>query len=514
LIRFVPLPGLPCELSPAKECPPGDEAIAFVPADAFAYAHLNLDRESDQYEDAAELAARFPNFETIAQGLFGALGPAGRLDLADDVFAWLGDEAAAAQLADSGGRPMPLLALAVADQVGARSFLAEVGGEASGARAYRGVDVTSYDRGLASAESDGFLLFGAQAAVRAAIDAGEGETESLEDDDRAEAVRGTLPEDRLADVFVSRDGIGVLLAGRGGVADQLDTFTDFDASEGIAAALTAEDGGLGVELISELDPDAAEAAPSFFSAFPQFEPSLASQFAADTLALLDAGEPSRTVGALLEQAQATFPGIADAVDRLDARLSEAGGVEIERDLLPLLKGEAAVGVTPARPVPYLTAVFDEVDEQRAREVVARLQAPLVTAFDPLATGQAATFSSSEVEGVEIRGVRLSAGLEPSYAVFDDRLVVATDPAGVEQAIEGSDDLAESEDYQDATGPVGGEVSALVFLNLAGLVRLAEPRGLAEIVSAFEEDLARLRALGLSVESGGDRLQTSLFLHIE
>ena len=60
----------------------------------------------------------------------------------------------------------------------------------------------------------------------------------------------------------------------------------------------------------------------------------------------------------------------------------------------------------------------------------------------------------------------------------------------------------------------GEVSALVFLNLEGLVKLAEPRGLAEIVSTFSEDLARLKALGVEVRSNSDSLDTKVFLQIE
>lgn len=514
LIRLVPLPGLPCQLSPAEECPPGDDAIALVPANAYAYAHLNLDRDSSQFEHAEELVSRFPHFGAIAQGIFRALGPGEQLDLAVDLFPWLGDEAAAVQLAGPAAGLASLLVLAIGDPAGARAFATKLGGEMSGAAPYRGLEVTSYGPSLASAASDGFLLVGRPAVVRAAIDAGLGEAESLKDSDRAEQVRDSLPEDRLADVYVSKDGIEALLADRGGVAEQLDTFTDFGASKGIAAALTAADEGLKLDLTSQLDPGAIKAAPSFFSAFSAFEPSLASEFAPDTLALLGVGEPSQTIGRLLDQADAAFPGIADAFDRLDAELSAAGGVGIERDLLPVLRGEAAVGVTPARPVPYVTAVFDEVDEEKAREVVARLQTPLASAFDPFATGQAATFSSTRVEGVDVRSVRLGAGLEPSYAVFGDRLVVATDPAGVEQAIEAPANLGGSDGYQEATGAAGDEVSALVFLNLAGLVKLAEPRGLAQIVSAFREDLARLRGLGLSVESSADRLQTSVFLHIE
>lgn len=514
LIRFVPLPGLPCELSPAKECAPVDDAIALVPAEAYAYAHLNLDRDSSQFEQARELAAELPNFAALAQGSLRALGPGRALDLRLDVYPWLGEEAAAAEVSTRGGRASPLLLLAVADWAGARAFLAKIGGSSADRKEHRGTEVSVYPSGLASAERDGFLLLGAPAAVRASIDAGAGETEGLGESERAEAVRDQLTDPRLADAYVSEDGIDRLLAGRGGVAAQLDTFTDFGASEGIAAALVAHEGGLGVELVSELDPEATKASPSFFSAFAPFEPGLASAFGADTLALLAVGDPSRTVRLLLEQADAAVPGIAEGFDRLNKGLARDGGIDIEQELLPLLGGEAAVGLSPARPVPYVTAVFDDVDEDRARQAVAQLQAPLIAALDPARTGQAPTLSSRRFEGVRVESVRLGPALEPAYAVFDGRLAVSSDPRGVEQAIRGGEDLAGADLYRAATSSSGGEVSALLFLNLAGLVQLAEPRGLAEIVSDFREDLARLRALGLGVRSSPDRLRTEIFLNIE
>ena len=407
-----------------------------------------------------------------------------------------------------------LLALAIGDPAGASAFLAEIGGAASEVTPYRGVDVSTYRDGLASAESDGFLLLGRAAAVRAGIDASAAEVEPLSEDDEAQRARDELPADRLADVYVSRDGIEALLADRGGVADQLDTFTDFDASEGITAALTAGEAGLEVELTSQLDPDAAEAAPSFFSAFPAFEPSQASRFASDTLALLAVGEPSQTVGLLLDQAEAAFPGIADAVERLDADLSTAGGSGIERDLLPLLEGEATIGVTPAQPVPYVTAVFDDVDEQQAREVVAGLQAPLIAAFDPLVTGQAPTLPPARCKGSRCAAsVSAPDSSRPTPCSRTGSSSPPIRPVSSRRS-RARTTLPRARTTATRPEPVGGEVSALVFLNLAGLVRLAEPRGLAEIVSAFQEDLARLRALGLSVESSGDSLQTSVFLHIE
>jgi hypothetical protein len=513
LVRFVPLPGVPCEVSPAEECPAVDDAIELVPADAYAYAHVNLDRDSNQFEQAEELAAEFPHFAAIAQGSFRALGPGRRLDLGIDVFPWLGDEVAAAELAGRGGRPERLLLMAVGERAGARAFLAKVGGRSERETEHRGIELVIYRRGLASAEQGRFLLLGAPAAVRAAIDASTAETEALAASEEAASLRDELPDHRLADLYVSEDGIDRLLANRGGLAAQLDTFTDFGASEGVVAALVAHDDGLELELRSALDPEAARASPGFFSAFPTFRPSLAAEFEARTLALLSVGDPSQTVRQLLEQADAAVPGIAEAFDRLNSDLARDGGVDIEEDLLPALGGEAAIGVAPGRAVPFVTAVFADVDEEKARDAVARLQAPLIAALDPARTGQAPTFSRRRVEEVELRSVRLGPALELAYAIFDGRLVVSTNPRGVEAAIAGGEDLAGTDTYRAATAGNPDEVSALVFLNLDGLVELAEPRGLAEIVSDFSQDLARLRALSVTVRSRPDSIVTRAFLNI-
>lgn len=513
LFRAVALPGVPCDVSPAEECPPGDDAIGFVPADAYAYAHLNLDRDSSQFEQAADLAARLPHFKAIAQGSFRALGPGRRLDLAVEVLPALGDELAAAELPARRGGVEPILIAAVADEAEARALVARVAGTRRASVGYHGVEVTTYSGHLASAFDDGFLLFGDRHAVLVAIDVARGAADSLEEEDRASEVRDALPENRLADVYVSKDGIGRLLGG-GPLAAQLDTFTDFGASEGIAAGLVAEEQGLEMNLTSKLDPEAAKAAPSFFSAFPEFEPSLASEFPADTLGLLAVGDLSKTVNSLLDQADAAVPGISQAFDRFSAQLARQGGPDLEHDLLPLLDSESAVGVSAARPLPYVTLVFDDVDEQKTREAVANLQAPLIAAINPARTGQAPTFSSHDVDGVQVQSLRISPALDLAYAIDDERLIVATNPRGVAQAINGSSDLAGDASFQTVTGAASDGASALVFLNLAGLVKLAEPRGLAEIVSEFSDDLARLKALGVTVRSETDSLDTVLFLEIE
>jgi hypothetical protein len=514
VIRFVSLPGVPCQLSPAEECPPSDDAVALVADDAFLYAHVNLDHDSSQFSKAEDLADKIPHFEAIGQGTFEALDISPRVDLRRDIGSWIGDEAAFAILPVGPRGQTPLVLLQLGDERGAERFLASIGrGKPRRAR-YRDVEIRTYSRGLTSAELDGFLALGPVRAVRSAIDAETGKLDSLSSSAQADAVRDELPDNRLADVYVSGDGIPRLLAGRGGLAAQLDTFTDFGASRGIAAAAVAHQDGVEVQIDSALDPDKVKAQPGFFAAFPSFEPSLAGEFASDTLLYLGIADPGETVRLLLDQANAAAPGVVGAFDRFNRSLRRRGGVDLQKGIFRLLDGEAAIGVAEARPVPFATLVVKDVDEDRARREMAQLQAPIVAALNPARSGQAPTFGQRKFGDVVARNVRISPSLDLAYAIFDGKLVVSTDPAGVRQAVEGGDDLGSQDSYQTVTSSASSGTSALVFLNLEGLVKRAVPLGLNEIVGGFSTDIAKLRALGLTVSSSEDRLNTTLFLEID
>ncbi|MEK6277386.1 MAG: DUF3352 domain-containing protein [Actinomycetota bacterium] len=516
LIRLVPLPGLPCELSPTKQCPPSDDAIALVPAGAYAYVHVNLDRDSAQFEQAEELAARLPHFDSIAQGTLQALDIGPGLDLQRDLASWVGDEVAFAEVQSGTARPRPLFLAAVGDRQRSEVFLgliAGAGGRPEQSR-YGGTTIRVFGGGLAAAEVGEFLAVGDPSAVRAAIDTDRGRGEALSSSDAADAIRDSLPEDRLADAYVSADGVARLLARRGGLAGQLDTFTDYGASRGIAAALVAHDDGLELKTDSTLDRAKLTAAPGFFTAFPRFAPSLAGEVAPDALMYLGIAAPGDTVRLLLDQANAAAPGLVDAFDRFNRRLRDRGGGDLIRDVLPVLDGEAGFAIAPARPLPYLTFVFDDVDEKRAREEMAKLQGPILAALKPARTGQAPTFGERKIGDVVARSVGLSPTLELAYALFDGKLVVSTNPAGVRQAIAGDDDLAGQGSFRTVTSGTSDGASALVFLNLEGLIRRAEPLGLNEIVGGFRADVAKLKALGLTVSSDEESLQTKLFLEIE
>jgi hypothetical protein len=205
--------------------------------------------------------------------------------------------------------------------------------------------------------------------------------------------------------------------------------------------------------------------------------------------------------------------VAATFDRFRRKLA-GSGVDLFRDALSVLGGEAALGVGLGRAGPYLTALFKDVDEDRARELMARLQAPLIAALGPARTGQAPTFEARKLGDTVVRSVRLSPALDLSYATFDGQLAVSTSPAGLRQAVLGGSALDASDSFQTATGGASSGVSALVFLNLEALVRSARPLGLEQIVGGFGADVAKLKALGLTVKSDDGDLKTTVFLQIE
>jgi hypothetical protein len=507
---FVPVPGLSCGFSPAKTCTTPDHAIDLVPQGALAYVHVDTDTSSSQFSTAKDVAGRLPDFASIEQGAFEQLGVAPGIDLRRDVGSWLGDEAAIAEL---GKTAQPLTLLSIGDRAGEQRFLAKIGaGKARDVK--RGSSALHvFPSGLAYAELRGFLALGARPALQAALAVDAGKTKSLADSDAASAVRDSLPDQRLADAYVSKAGIPALLRSRGTLSAQLDTFADFAASDGIAAALVAHSDGFELQLDSKLGAVRARTQASFFEAFPPFDPSLAGEFSPDTVLYLNFARPSDTVRALLTQASSAAPSLAAAAHAFQAQLRKAGA-DLENRVLPALGGEAAAGVVDAPSGPYLTLAFNDVDEGRARTEMAQLQVPLIKTLSPQSTGQAPSFTSKQIGDVVVHSVNISPSLDVAYAVFDGKLVVSTNPAGVRQAIEGGDSLAGSDAFKAATSGASGDVSALVFLGLERLVQRAQPLGLGQVVGGFSADLAKLKALGLSVTSDENSLKTTLFLNIE
>ena len=538
LLVVFAVPNLPCQVPGGSQCQPDDEAIALVPGDAPAYAHVETDRDTEQYRQAAAVAERIP---AVTEQLIARLpAPEGaRIDYRRDVAPWLGGEAALALVPAGGGGSRPTALLEIDDQDGAARFVERLAGEGRKAESHRGVDVVS-DGGVAAATVGGFIVAGGEEEVKSVIDTEAGGP-TLADAEWVDELRDGFPDLRLAELIVSEDGADELFA-PGAPLGSFEVFVNAGATRGAGAALVATDDGLELDVDSLLDSERAEGAPGFFAAFPSFEPALGDEPSEDALAYMTLGDPARSVAGLFTQATAESPGLAAGFEQVAKRLRQAGGVSLERELLPLLSSQAAVWLEPrsggeagtpegelpgvegpaqapggaeSLGTPFVTMLVDEVDTEQATRALARLQGPIAKALDPGRSRQAPVFDRRQVDGVEAQSLRLSPTVELTYAVVDGRLAMSTDPAGIEQVLGGDSGLEDSDRFEGATEGLPGDVSALAYLNIGELLQLAEQAGLGAdpAYATFSEELRRLEALGVAVRHDDDEIDTELRLTV-
>ena len=305
----------------------------------------------------------------------------------------------------------------------------------------------------------------------------------------------------------------------------LDTFVDSDATAGVAAALSVDDETATVSIRSSLDPERTQTSPGFFAALPKFTPSLTANVGADALAYLGLGDPAKSVGSLRSQAAAAAPALLSAFDGFQEALRREGGGSVTDDLLPLLGDEAALSVEPVTAggasqspgvlvnsrTPYVSLIAKGVDGDAAAPALAKLQQPLVGALDPVSIGQVPAFEASRIDGVQAQSLFVSPQVDLTYSTYDDRLVVATNKLGVQQARATGGGLAASPTFKALSEPLPDEVSLIAYLNLADLLSLGEQVGLAEDpgYATLAPDLRNLEAAVLAVVGGDDRIDTDL-----
>lgn len=517
ILKFLPVPGVPCEISAAKECAPSNDTIAYVPRDALLYAHLTVNSSSHQWDLAGDLHDQLPNFAALLQSDTSSLAiPAGRaVDLGHEVLPWAKDDLALIGVPGPKRTTADAYVVGVGDSGEADQFLTSLspGGKPKQAKV-GDATLSVYPTGLATARSGGEALFGDVLAVRGALAAESGQAPRLEGSDQ-DAARSELPDVRLAELYLSRAGISRLLAGRPGSATQLGTFVDYGATTGMAASLRARDDGVEVNLVSDLDPKLEQRSPTVFASLPRFEPSLADEAGSDALGYVGVGDLGPAVAKALETAGDGARGLAGSLRTLGRTLRQQAGVDPFRDLLPALGGEAALVAEPTGTVPYASLIVDGVDENKAGDALASLQQPILKAATARGQQQVPSFQSKEIDGVAVHSVQISPAVDLSYAIFDGKLVISTQPEGISQVRSSGDDLGGTGAYQAATDRLPDSVSALVFLNLNEVLGLAQRAGLAEdpLYASLSEDISHVQSLGLAVRGSDEQLRSELFLAI-
>jgi hypothetical protein len=129
VVKFAPVPGVPCTVSAYHECAPPDQAIELVPADALLYAHLTIDEDSTQFKRATDAFDRLADLQTIlAAELPAALPtPSGAsLDIRTDVLPWADRDLAVALIDGPKKTSVPVFIVGIGDREGAEQFLTTI----------------------------------------------------------------------------------------------------------------------------------------------------------------------------------------------------------------------------------------------------------------------------------------------------------------------------------------------------------------------------------------------------
>ena len=221
-----------------------------------------------------------------------------------------------------------------------------------------------------------------------------------------------------------------------------------------------------------------------------------------------------SIACALRTLAAQADGGGEALGRLARAAERRGGVSLQDELLPLLDRRGALIATPGESAPTFTLLVEDVDEQQALDVLARLQPALIRLLGTEDIGQVPAFGATDVEGITAATAQLAPGLELSYAAWDGRLVVSTSLAGIAQARRAGG-LPGSDTFESVLGDRPEAPSALVFADLNQLLALGEQAGLAEDPSylAVRDDLQKLRAAG-AVLSREEKFTTAeLTFHI-
>jgi hypothetical protein len=410
--------------------PPASDAAKLVPANALVYVHLSTDRDRAATRDAGDVAGSFPSWPALRDGLIQRLQAPG-CDVAATALK-TADEAALAIFDTSGGSRANSL------------VLVDTGRQHPGAKQHGCGTLTSTYVGtfLAIGQPESLLLAGRLA---------KGQGASLADAAGPKAQFAKLPDDRVADGWLSAAGIRRLLAPQGGLLGAAGVLFDQVALKGAAFGVSAKGDQIRLSVHSQLDPKLAKGGSG--SGFKPFKPTLAADVPADAMAYLGVSNLAPALQRLLAAAGTSSATLKPLVGRLRA------------PLLKVFPGEAAIILTSKTPAPVLTLLARTKDEGATRKALADLPAAVRKSF--------------------------------STAVWDGKVAVSTDASGIAAVKAGGKHLADTPNWSKAVGNHLESVSSLLFLDFSRLLTLGEATGLSDSSAyrAAKADLQKVRAIG-------------------
>lgn len=482
----------------AASTAPPDRAAAFVPRGAVVYLNLASDRHSPQWKRALAAMGKLPMLSQLRDSLLSSAegGTLGSLDLKRDVSGWLGNEAAFAQLPD-GGR---LLVLKAHDSRAATRSIDRVSASAP-AETYRGVALRGVGGNDVAGLKGGFVLVGQRTAVHSALDAAATGS-SLGADATYRELRGGLPGERLATGYLAQSWIkahlalpAALLSGAARVPALQSAVVSFGASaKRLDLAFRARPGaGSGAAGCT----GAASGGSSLLAMAPARPALFLGLAGAECIVRSLTASPTSGLGAAL---------------RSFAARAQLAGVNVGKELLPLLRSDSSLSVSPGTSGPTIALDMSNVSPQQGIGVLTRLQPALAGTLQPQGGGDTPDLSTNSVNGVNVVTSSLTSGLQLNYGAVNGDLLVSNTVDGVAGARKGQH-LAQTADFQTVLGDRPSDPSALVFLDLEKLLALADQAGLSSnpTYSAVRDDLQKIGAAGIVLAREGKDIDAELRL---
>jgi len=404
------------------------EVAGLVPASAPLLISLETDPDSDQWQQADELLARFPGRQRLLDEVGKSLAEEG-VDFRGDVLPALGDETYVAVLDFEEGEVVGLTKPRDPEK------LTEL--------------LRESDSDAVTRQVDGWTLIADSEAI---LDRFENASEKLEDADWFDAAQGRVEEDALVTLYANGPAISDALTATAPAGCDLPEA--YGKLEYAAGTLVAEDDGLRMRFAAE-----GEGVEDLVQG-----DSLLAQIPAGAFAYLGSPGFDPSKFALGDQIRCA----------LDAEGPGAGLPDVERllgvsfdDLFDLFAGGYGLYVRSGTIIPEVTLLLAPEDEARA-----------VATLDELAD-KATALGGKQPERRrvgEIDARELDFGpVKVLYGTGDGKLVVSTDPDGFEALSSDGEKLEDDDAFRDARAAAGvadGD-DIYAYFDLSQLVDLAD-----------------------------------------
>jgi hypothetical protein len=453
---------------------------AMVRAGVLAFASIDSDLGSSQWQQVDRLAQKFPGRDKALAQIKQALSKEG-VDYGKDVKLALGPEVDLAIVSGGTSSSTKVVALTKPDDAGAfKKLVAKLNASDSSGKpaVYREVD-------------GWYALSDSQGAITEVL---KGDRTPLSDDSAFKEALGKLPGDALVKAFVDGQRVNTLVSENAArSAGGFDTSTlGLDTLKYFAASASAEDGGIRIHGASsggklgggDFTSKLIDGVPGDAFAFLDFQ----GKGSTDQLGKL---RSNPRLGAVLPQIEAAL------------------GVSLDQ-LVALLRGEIAFYARPGAGIPELTLVLEEKDESAALATLDKLAARLAAA----SRGRVETGTQG---GHTVKTINFGQ-FAIHYGGLGGKVVLTSGVSGIADYGGSGEHLQDSADFKEAKDAAGMDVNGgFVYIDLKNALPLLEGfAGLAgqSLPSETTENLRPLRSF-LAWSKGSSSARTfDAFLEIK